>query len=168
MGLYVKTITLTLAGGLIVLAATEAAGEAPETHRWVTALKAGGFLGEVSGPVVLYPSLSYRLHPRHAVGLGAAWEYWRGGEEEHVIIIKAEYRARPFETDRDLSLYFNAGNAIMLPSYAAFGVYTAATGIGKEYRISDSFGFSLDLGLRGMYILFGAGVGLEATLGISN
>lgn len=168
MGLYVKTITLTLAGGLIALAAAEAAGEAPETHRWVTALKAGGFLGDGNGVVVLYPSLSYRLHPRHAVGFGAAWEYWRHAPEEHAIIIKAEYRARPFETDRDLSLYFNAGNAIMLPSHAAFGVYTAAAGIGKEFRISESFGFSLDFGLRGMYILFGAGVALEATLGISN
>jgi hypothetical protein len=166
--LDIKGIALLLVGSLIVICGGVAAADTPETHRWVTALKAGAFLGDVSGPVILYPSLSYRLHPRHAVGLGAAWEYSEGLPEGHVIIMKAEYRTRPFTKERDITYYFNAGGGITVPAHADFAIFTASAGIGKDYRISDSFGLSWDLGLRGMYVLFGAGVALEAALGISD
>jgi hypothetical protein len=166
--LDIKGIALSLVGSLIVICGGVAAVEAAETHKWVTALKAGAFLGDVSGPVVLYPSLSYRLHPRHAVGLGAAWEYSEGLPEGHVIIMKAEYRTRPFTKERDITYYFNAGGGITVPAHADVAVFTASAGIGKDYRISDSFGFSWDLGLRGTYLFFGVVVALEVTFGISN
>lgn len=142
--------------------------EAAATHYCTVALKGGGFLGDVSGAVILYPSLSYAVHPRHALGLGAALEYWKDAPEEYAVVVKVEYRARPFQADPGVSVYVSGGNAIRLPEGYVFGVYTAALGIGKEYRVSDRLAFSLDLGARGIIAGPGAGVAWEGTFGISN
>ncbi len=131
-------------------------------------MRGGGFLGDVNGAVILYPGLSYALHPRHALGLGASLEYWRDAPEEYAVVVKAEYRVRPFDGDRDIGVYVNGGNAIRLPEGYVFGVYTATLGIGKEYRISDKFAFSFDLGTRAIIAGPGAGVAWEGTFGFSN
>lgn len=150
------------------MTAGAAGSETAVTSKWVAALKAGGFLGDGNGVTILCPNLSYRLRPRHALGVGAAWEYWRHAPEEHLVIIKGEYRARPFDSDRDISLYLNAGSGIRLPPNGLFGAYTAAVGIGKEYRISGRIKFALDLGLRGIILGPGAGLAFEGAFGISN
>jgi hypothetical protein len=166
--LGVKGIALFLVGSIAVVSAGAAGADAAVTHRWVAALKGGGFLGDVSGAVILYPSLSYRLHPRHAIGLGAALEYWKYAPEEYAVVVKVEYRARPFEADPDIGVYVRAGNAMRLPEGYVFGVYTAAAGIGKEYRVSDKLAFSFELGTRAIIAGIAAGVAWEGTLGISN
>jgi hypothetical protein len=166
--LGVKGIALFLVGSIVVANAGAAEAEAVVTHRWVAALKGGGFLGDVNGAVILYPSLSYKLHPRHALGVGASLEYWKDAPEEYAVVVKVEYRARPFQADPDVSVYVNGGNAIRLPEGYVFGVYTAAAGIGKEYRVSDKLALSFDLGVRGIIAGPGAGVAWEGTFGISN